>query len=161
MSASSTIRAATPNDLDLLLRWGRALHDVERAFEPQLTYNEAHARERYVEALHEPQTLFLIAELAALPVGYLYAYIVDAPPYFAARAKHCIIEVVYLEPQARGRGVAQNLIAGCSQWARAAGASQLLAGVYAANEPSITVFTNQGFAPYHVTLVHDLDKNKQ
>ena len=84
-------------------------------------------------------------------------YVADAPPYFATRATHCIIEVVYLEPQARGRGIAQDLIMRCSQWARAAGASRLIAGVYAANEPSIKLFTKHGFVPYHVMMVHDLD----
>lgn len=42
---SSTSRPAEPDALDLLLRWGRALHDVERAFEPQLTYDEAQEHE--------------------------------------------------------------------------------------------------------------------
>jgi len=161
VSHKCTIRGATQNDLDLLLRWGRALHEVEHAFEPQLTFEEDQARERYGESLQDPQTLFLIAELAAQPVGYLYAYIVDAPPYFATQATHCIIEVVYLEPQARERGVAQALIGRCSEWARAAGASRLLAGIYAANEPSVKLFTKQGFIPYHVTLVHDLDDHNR
>lgn len=150
------VRQANPNDLDLLLRWGRALHEVERAFEPQLMYNEDEARERYVQALQDMQTLFLIAELAAQPVGYLYAYIVDALPYFITPAKHSIIEVVYVELQARGCGVAQDLMAHGSEWARAAGASRLIAGVYAANEPSMKLFAKQGFAPYHVTMVRDL-----
>ena len=47
MARSIGIRIATPNDLDLLLRWGRALYEVEQAFEPQLTYDETQARERY------------------------------------------------------------------------------------------------------------------
>lgn len=153
----TTVRRAQDADLDLLLAWGRALHEVERAFEPQLMYEEAQARERYGETLHHPQTLLLIAELVAQPVGYLYAYVADAPPYFATRAKHCIIEVVYLEPQARGRGIAQDLVARCGDWARAAGASRLMAGIYAANEPSIKLFAGQGFVPYHITLVRDLD----
>ncbi len=155
-SHHTVIRTATSNDLELLLRWGRALHEVERAFEPQLLYEEAQARERYVEALHDPQTLFLIAELAAQPVGYLYAYVADAPPYFIASTKHCIIEVVYVEPQARGRGVAQDLIVRSSEWARSAGASRLIAGIYAANEPSIKLFAGQEFVPYHVAMVRDL-----
>ncbi len=158
---SSTSRPAEPDALDLLLRWGRALHDVERAFEPQLTYDEAQARERYGNALGDPQTLFLIAELAAQQVGYSYAYVVDAPPYFATPAKHCVIEVVYVEPHARGRGVAQELIARCSEWAQAAGASRLIVGIYAANEPSIKAFAEQGFVPYHVTMVRDLDHADQ
>jgi GNAT superfamily N-acetyltransferase len=158
---SSTIRPAEPDNLDLLVGWGRALHEVERAFEPQLTYDEDQARKRYGDALHDPQTLFLIAELAAQPVGYLYAYLADAPEYFAARTKHCIIEVVYLEPQARGYGIVRELIARCSEWARAAGASRLIAGIYAANESSIKVFAGQGFAPYHVTMVHDFDDDNR
>jgi len=158
---SSTIRPAEPDDLDLLVGWGRALHEVERAFEPQLTYQEVQARQHYSDALHDPQALFLIAELAAQPVGYLYAYLADAPPYFATQAKHCIIEVVYIDPQARGYGIAQELIARCSEWARAAGASRLIAGIYAANESSVKVFAKQGFAPYHVTMVHALDDDNR
>ena len=157
MSQSSTIRAATPNDLALLVRWGHALHDVERSFEPQLTHNKEQSQERYAVALQDHQTLFLIAELAAQPVGYLYAYVVDTPPYFATPAKHCIIEVIYLEPQARGQGIAQDLIGHCGAWARAAGTSRLIAGVYTANEPSIELFAKQGFVPYHVTMVQNLD----
>jgi GNAT superfamily N-acetyltransferase len=103
----------------------------------------------------------LIAELAAQQVGYSYAYVVDAPPYFATPAKHCVIEVVYVEPHARGRGVAQELIARCSEWAQAAGASRLIVGIYAANEPSIKAFAEQGFVPYHVTMVRDLDHADQ
>ncbi len=161
MARSIGIRIATPNDLDLLLRWGRALYEVEQAFEPQLTYDETQARERYWAALHDPQTLFLIAELAVQPVGYLFAYLVDAPPYFVTSTKHCIIEVVYVEAHVRGRGIAQNLIARGSAWARAARASRLIAGIYAANEPSINLFVAQGFAPYHVTMVRDLPDNHQ
>lgn len=152
-----SIRVATQNDLDLLLRWGGALHEVERTFEPQLTYEEDQVHERYGEALNDARTLFLIGELAAQPVGYLYAYVADAPPYFATQVKHCVIEVVYVAPPARGLGVGQDLIARCREWARAAGTSRLIAGAYAANEPSIKLFTKQGFAPYHVTMVHDLD----
>lgn len=160
VSQSSTIRTATPNDLALLLCWGGALHEIERAFEPQLMYNEAVSHARYMQELRNRDALFLIAEHDEQAVGYLYAYVVDAPLHFATQTKHCIIEVVYLEPQARGRGIAQDLIARCSEWARAAGASRLTAGMYAANEPSIKLLTKHGFAPYHITMVCDLDNHK-
>ena len=47
MSHESTVRIATLNDRDLLLHWGRALHEVEHSFEPQLTFGEDQVRERY------------------------------------------------------------------------------------------------------------------
>jgi RimJ/RimL family protein N-acetyltransferase len=104
-------------------------------------------------ALSNPHALLLIAQQNMQPVGYIYAYITDAPDYFATKSKDCVIEVVYLEPDARGKGIAEEFIRGCITWAQAAQAARFVAGIYAGNVASIKLFKKMGFEGYHLTMV--------
>jgi RimJ/RimL family protein N-acetyltransferase len=160
VSIGTTIRVATDGDIELLLHWSQALHAVERAFESQLTYSEEQAREHYLRELQNAQALFLIAEHEAQLAGYLYGYISDGPDYFRTKSKHCVIEVVYLEPDARGKGIAEELVRRCMEWAQAAQASRFVAGIYAMNIDSIKLFQKMGFEPYHLAMVTHLKRDK-
>ena len=150
---SNTIRPASEIDLPSLATWGQKLHEVERQFEPQLQFSLEEAYVRYQHELANPQALLLIVEDSGEPVGYLYAHIEPTPSYFALLATECVLEVIYLEPVARGKRFADQLIEKCIAWADDQNVWRYSTGIYAQNSSSLLVFQRLGFRPYHVTLV--------
>lgn len=150
------VRPATLNDIDLIERWGRALYDVERAFEPHMRYFGEHYRERDTEQLSNPDALYLIAEVQNQPVGYLSASITNMPEHLALSGQECVIETIYLETSARGKGVADKLVKACFSWLQQKGVKRVRAGVYAQNRASLKLFERFGLQPYHVTVSRTL-----
>lgn len=151
------VRPATLNDIDLIERWGHALHEVERAFEPHIRYFGEHYRERDAQQLSNPDALYLIAEFETRPVGYLSAFIVDIPEHLALSGRECVVEVIYLEAFARGKGIADELLKTCFGWLQQKGVKRVGAGVYAQNRASLKLFERLGLQPYHVTVLKTFD----
>ncbi|WP_031073662.1 GNAT family N-acetyltransferase [Streptomyces sp. NRRL WC-3742] len=54
---------------------------------------------------------------------------------------------LWVAPRARGRGVADLLIAEVERWAREDGATTLHLGVLPANEPALALYRRHGFTP--------------
>ncbi len=156
-----TIRRATADDVPLLLHWGRELHVIEQQFEPQLQFSLDAAQRRYQEELLNADACFLIIEVEGQALGYLYAHIQPTPAYFATSRLECILEVIYLEPAARGKGLADSLIHACSAWAASRGVWRIVVGIYAMNEASLHLFQRLGFQPYHVTLIKPLQEDRE
>lgn len=152
----STTYKATARDLGLLLHWGHELHVIEQQFEPQLLFSLEAAHHRYQTELNNPKAIFLIAEQGDQPVGYLYAHVQPTPIYFATHQQECVLEVIYLEPVARGKGLADLLIQECCAWANQQGVWRIVVGVYAMNVASMRLFERLGFQLYHTTLVKPL-----
>ena len=154
---ATVIRPAIPADLDHIGRWGRALYEVERAFEPRMQFFGDHYRERDAQQLSSPDALYLIAEVQNRPVGYLAASIIATPEYLALSGRECTVEVVYVEECARGRGVAAKLVEVCFSWLQEQGAKRVRAGIYAQNKASLKLFERFGLQPYHVTMLKTFD----
>ena len=153
---NTVVRPATLNDVGLIERWGRALHEVERAFEPHLRYLGEHYRERDMEGLSSPDALYLIAEVQTQPVGYLKASVADMPGHLASCRK-CTVEVVYVEAFVRGKGVAGELLKTCLAWTREKSVKRVEAGVYAGNEASLKLLKRFDLQPHHVTVLKTFD----
>lgn len=151
------VRRATLVDIDLIERWGRALYEVERAFEPHIRYLGEHYREKDIEQLSSSDALYFIAEVQNQPVGYIAASITDMPEHLALSGRECVIEVVYVEKLARGKGVADKLIEACFSWLQEKGIKRVRAGVYAQNRSSLRLFERSGLQPYHITVSRTLD----
>ena len=149
------IRVATKQDLPQLLAWGKALHFVEKEFEPLLKYSDFESQKRYIQEIDNMNSLFLIAEDDGAPVGYLYAHL-DKIDYLSTKRLSCKIEVVFLEKAARGQGIARSLVGQCVEWAKLKNAFQVIAGVYADNDKSVNLFESMHFEKKHITLKHDI-----
>ena len=145
-----SIRRTQKSDLEQLLSFGKSMFDAEKKFFPLLTYSVSEAHERYEKQISDERFLFLIAELDQQPVGYLYAHL-DSLGYVSIFQPRCEIEVVYVEPQVRGRGVAQQLIGQAISWAQEHHAFQVTAGIFAENELSKHAFERSGFSTWHIT----------
>lgn len=143
-------------DFDLLERWGRDLHEVEQKFEPSLYYDVEAFRERDIRALSSPDALYLIAELDGRPIGYTVALLEALPDYLALSGRDCVIEVLYVEEAARGRGVGTALLETCLAWAKKQRVKRVRAGIYAQNRASLGLFERLGLHAHHVTVLKTL-----
>jgi len=147
---TANIRLAKLSDMALLLKWGRKMFEVEKQYMPLLKYSEKEAKERYTSQIDNPLFCFLVAELKGKPIGYLYAHL-DSIDYLETNQKECEIEVVYLDKEARGKGIASKLINRCIDWAKQNDAFGIRAGIFAENTPSRKSFESLGFSLTHVT----------
>lgn len=149
------IRKANEEDLENLLLWGRKVFEVEKKFSPLLKYSASQVKERYSKQIRDPKYLFLIAELNNKGVGYLYSHL-DPVEYLNTERPQCELEVIYLEPSARSKGLAQKLINECVGWAKKNNAFAVTAGIFAANTSSRKCFEKYGFLSNHVTYLYKL-----
>lgn len=153
---SVKLRPANLSDLPNLLIWGKELHVVEKTFEPRLKYSESEAETRYTKQLGDDNILFIIAELDNTPVGYLYAHI-DMIDYLDTDRPVCEIKVVYIDPIARGKGMAQLLISQAKEWALTKNCIEIKSGIFADNQCSRKAFEKAGFTPRHITYSLNMD----
>jgi len=144
------IRQAQLGDIDNLLTWGYALHQVEKQFEPFPKYSATEVKERYARMLDDPNCLFLIAEFNEKAVGYLYAHL-NILDYLESDRPICEIEVVFVEITARGHGLAQKLISTAIEWAKKNNCVEVRSGVYTDNNCSRKVSMKAGFTEKHIT----------
>lgn len=151
------IRKATLNDLGELISMGRSLHDVEQQFEPLLIFSTQEAEKHYTEQLENENAYFLIVEESEHVLGYLYGH-VDMVDYFSTDSPEAEVEVIYLKPESRGRGVAKLLVDKFIVWAKEKKAFRVKGGIYNENEPSKNLFLKYGFTPYHTTYTLELDR---
>lgn len=152
MERKQYIRKASLEDIDFLVAWGEKLHEVEKQYEPLLIFSRDESMKQYKEQLRNPDALFLIAFFEDIPVGYVYAF-VSCIEYLDTDKKECTIEVIYLDPSARGTGLAQELIQACLDWAKSRDCFRIKAGIYSQNSVSQKLFSKIGFESYHTSFV--------
>ena len=151
------IRPASLIDLETILAWYEEIWRVEQVYEPRMLYPLKEYRQNLPQYLRNEKCLLLIAELDGKPAGYLDAHIDPSPDYLSGDDLECEIGLVYLEPWARGQGLAQRLIEQCKVWAQSKNVRRMKAGIFAQNHASLRTFRRCGFEDYHITLVRKLD----
>ena len=151
------IKKAALSDLDELISMGYSLHRVEKQFEPLLTFSAKEAKKYYTKQLENENAYFLIAEGNEHILGYLYGHM-DVVDYFSTDSPEAEIEVVYLKPEYRGKGVAKLLVDRFVLLAKEKKAFRVKGGIYNENDPSKNFFLNYGFVPYHTIYTLNLDK---
>jgi len=157
MNDQVKIRRATKDDLDLLVEFGEELYLVEREFELEMAYSKEESKERYRRQLVNPEAVFLVAEVEGKLVGYVYAHNERAEGVRGGRVV-CEMEVVYVEPKYRGRGVAGRLVEECKKWAGSKGVWRMEAVVFEENEASKRALGKMGFEVNSLTYKLDLDQ---
>ena len=144
------IRTASISDLDTLISLGKGLYLVEKQFEPLLKFSKSEAIRRYKKKLQDPKCLFLIVEENQETLGYLYGYL-EMVDYLETFLPEAQLEVIYLKPEARGKGIATKLINEFISWAKLQKAFRVKVGIYQQNTASKELFKNARFKPYHTT----------
>lgn len=149
------IRKANINDIETLLDFGMKLHLVEKEFEPMLQYSKVEVQKKYTDELKNPLSLFLIVENDNLSVGYLYAHAKKIN--LNSKDLVCELEVVYVSPEFRGRGLAKDLINECIIWAKGKKILNIKTDIFAKNLPSKKTFEKIGFEEYSLTYSFNLN----
>ncbi len=97
-----------------------------------------------------------LAELNGEPVGLLTAHLYTPAPTFQT-AVMVYVDDLYLAPEARGRGLAGQLLNEARAWAFANEAAEIRAGVLAANPAGRAFWAKQGAADFSVVVTIALD----
>jgi ribosomal protein S18 acetylase RimI-like enzyme len=97
-------------------------------------------RSRTTEAAEGVDKVLFVAEDAAVTLGVVGAF---------RRLDPTEVQLVslWVDPEARGRGVAQSLIRAVASWARERGADEVVLFVQEANAPGRALYLRAGFRP--------------
>jgi ribosomal protein S18 acetylase RimI-like enzyme len=138
LGAVLSLRAVTADDWpvwrDLRLA---ALAEAPRAFKSRLEDWQLGGEERWRSRLELPDTFNIVALLDGGAVGMASG--IPRPDGV------CELRSIWVSPQARGRGVGDQLIAAVETWARQSGAWTLKLAVISGNEPAIALYRRNGF----------------
>ncbi len=138
---SLTLRDARPGDEGLVLRFVRDLAEYERLLH-EVTATEEHFRRLLFGEPRRAEAM--IAEWDGAPVGFaLWFYSVST---FDGRAK-LYVEDVFVNPEARGRGIGRAIFAELARRTLAEGCSRMEWSVLDWNAPSIAFYRSIGALP--------------
>lgn len=141
------IRPALKADEAFVLRLTDELGDFP--VPPWRTPGEIAAADHIIllDSLHEPvpEASLLVAEDdTARPLGYVFT--ATREDYFT-HERHAHIEVLAVEPAARGSGVGRTLVEAAEGWARNRGYRLITLNVFATNDRARQMYEHLGYAP--------------
>lgn len=150
----TTLRTATPDDLDALIAMGEALQDESRTHEPLLSFDRQQSRDHYAKELQNPHAKITVAlDENSTVIGYHYSYVTTLD-YLHAHNRECVFEAVYVQPEYRGKGIAKELTKDAERWAfETMDADRIKSGVYVGNAASEELHTREGFVPYYTEFI--------
>lgn len=152
---------ATPTSIETAIRRASSADDAALAVVGQATFletfagvldgaaivahcREAHSAAGYRQWLEQPGCAAWLAEApGGAPVGYALVVAPDLPS--ADPGRDLELKRIYLLGRCRGGGTGRRLLAEAIAFARDAGASRLLLGVYAGNAAAIGFYRRHGF----------------
>lgn len=156
MTASSraVVREARPSDLAAALPLWRALHREHESLDARYRLaDDAGARwsADFREWTRSRTSRVWLAVGAGEPVGLATAHLyVPVPTFEPQSLVH--VDDLFVAPGARGAGLGARLLDHARQWGASQGASQLRAGVLAANAAGRAFWTRQGARDFSVTV---------
>ena len=160
------IRPGTAADVPALLPMVRSLIDLHRQWDAPRFDTVPHVLEMYRRWLPEravdPESVLLVAESAdtsAAPgqalLGFIVAQVQDNIPIYTT-ARYGWVHDLWVEPHARGRGVATALLTTCVHRLHAIGCTQVRGETAHANEASRALLTRLGWRATAVEMQMDL-----
>jgi GNAT superfamily N-acetyltransferase len=145
-----TIRAASGQDLDTLLRFEQGVIAAERPFDPTLRPGHIHYY-NLEEMIAAPHIHLVVAECQGKLIGSGYARLESAKPYLQ-HSRHAYLGFMYVEPAHRGKGVNKKIIETLSQWSRTQNVTELRLDVYHDNVSAIRAYERAGFTQHMIQM---------
>lgn len=157
---AATIRPAEPRDRDMLVAQHRALNVHEAAIHPDRRTDVEGgvlSFEAAAERVEATGGVVLVAEIDGVVAGHLILSFEEGPAYLLPEERpHAHVSALFVEPEARGHGIARRLIAAAEEIARARGRHRMLLSVQAGNAGAEATYARLGFSPYSIDLIKDL-----
>ncbi len=148
--------ARLPQDEPAILSFITGLQDHEAAFEPNRRRDPDFAADHWREAQHrcaEKHGIMLIAEEGGKALGWAFAHDQNSELFVVEpERRHGAIAELYVQPEARGKGLGRALIQGCEAWARERGHKLLMIGVLAGNDTALNAYRAAGYSPYSLSV---------
>ncbi|HEY5982077.1 MAG TPA: GNAT family N-acetyltransferase [Anaerolineales bacterium] len=143
------VRKATAEDYDPLCELfdeGDALHRDHLPHIFQQPNGPAREKDYYLGLLADDNVALLIAEANAHLVGYVQAYLRDAPalPIFVSR-HYAVVDAVVVSLEFQHQGIGRRLMDEAQAWAMARGATSIELNVYEFNETAIAFYESLGY----------------
>jgi len=159
---SVTVREALPADRPALVGFMAALQEHERALEPNRVPGPGMA-DRHLAALESwaaehPGGSVLVAELDGRLAGFIVTGVDEELGDYVLPHNRLVgrLSDLWVEPGARGKGVARALIAAAEERLRAAGIRRAEVTAVQGNGEAQRLYAALGYGPYEVTLAKGL-----
>ena len=153
------VRQARPSDLAAALPLWQALHAEHQALDPRYRLADDAAQRwsaDFREWTRSRGSRIWLAVGAGEAVGLLTAHLYEPTPTYRPRLL-VHVDDLFVSPSARGRGVGGRLVDHAQEWGRSEGATQMQAGVLAANANGRAFWGRQGTEDYSITVTMPLD----
>jgi GNAT superfamily N-acetyltransferase len=150
-----TVRRATFDDLDAILRFQQGVVDAERPYDSTLKDGAIRYYD-FEQLLNSEQVHFVIAEVDGVAIGCGFARIEMAKPY----VKHDrvgYLGLMFVELAYRGRGVNSAVIVELKRWCRSRSVRELRLDVYPGNASAVKAYEKAGFMPQMLEMRMPLD----
>lgn len=144
------IRRASPGDKPWLLRFEQGVIAAERPFDSTLKPGVIHYYE-LDKLMNSEDSVLLVAEKNAEPIGCGYALIKSAQPYLV-HDRYGYLGFMYVEPEFRGLGVNTLIVGALKSWCHEKGISEIRLEVYEGNLPAIKAYQKSGFEKHLVEM---------
>ncbi len=154
----STVRRATSEDLDDLVRFESALFVEDAGVHEEFadtSWPGRNGRDDFRRLIESSPCLVLVAEQAGRAVGFLAGYTTSSSPT-RQPVEYAVLRSLYVAIDQRRRGAAQSLIGEFLIWARAKGCVEAHVDSYAANVGAQAVYERNGFLVQSISRVYRL-----
>jgi len=141
-----TTRTATLDDLDTLLRFEQGVIEVERPMDPTIQEGPIHYYD-LPAMLTAPHIEVIVAILGTKIIGSAYARI-EKGRHYLKHQHHAYCGFMYVDPDYRGRGVNQVIIAALRRWVASQQVTEMVLDVYVSNHDAIRAYEKAGFTPH-------------
>jgi len=156
-----TIRLARRTDAPAALVLWQALHAEHESQDPRYRMS-GDAAQRWTTDFRDwtqgaghrvwlAEVASPVSETAQRVVGLLTAHLYQPAPTFEPYTM-VYVDDLYLAPAVRGKGVAHRMMDEVRAWAQESGATEIRAGVLAANAAGRAFWARQGAADFYVTV---------
>lgn len=144
--------ARLPEDKPAILAFIDGLQRYEAEFESDRRLDAAYAEDQLAWLCKKGENgVFLLAEQAGRPVGWVLVIEDEAPVYVIEEdRRHATICELFVDESVRGQGVGRALINACEDWARDHKLSTIHIGHLAENALAERSYDKAGYAPYVV-----------
>ena len=149
-----TVRPARPADHAVAVALWAALHREHEGQDPRYRLSDD-AAQRWSTSLRDwlrsPRDAVWLGVDGGAPAGLLTAHLYETTPMYAP-VSLVYVDDLYVRPAARGRGLGVGLLDAARAWGAELGATELRAGVLAANGAGRAFWTGQGARDFSVTV---------